>query len=427
MTVIAHGVGSRHDLPIPLFYAFVGALAAVFVSFLAVALLWSESRFRGAAAGRPVPLSVVDSQPLRWALRLIGLVACAVVVVLAVLGPDDPDANPTARIVYVVFWVGLVPASLLLGPVWKLLNPLRTIHLLVGAPGRRQVPVWVGYWPAAVSLFAFTWLELVSPEPASTRSLLVFFGTYGVVHLAAACWFGVGWFARGDGFEVYSTLIGQLAPLGRRDDGRIVLRNPLDGLDAVQPAPGLVAVVGVLLGSTFYDGFSDAPAWVDVVQSGALGPVATGTLGLVGAIVLVTGLYGLCLGAASAMTGQRGLPGRFAHSLIPIAVGYLVAHYFSLFVFDGQRTLILLSDPLDTGADLFGVATRSVDLSAVSPTTIAVVQVLAIVAGHVLGVIAAHDRSVRLLPAEHAVAGQLPLLVLMLCYTVGGLVLLFVV
>ncbi len=72
-------------------------------------------------------------------------------------------------------------------------------------------------------------------------------------------------------------------------------------------------------------------------------------------------------------------PGRFAHSLIPI--GYLVAHYFSLFVFDGQRAVILLSDPLDTGVDLFGVATRSVDLSAVSPATIAVVQVLGIVTG----------------------------------------------
>ena len=55
----------------------------------------------------------------------------------------------------------------------------------------------------------------------------------------------------------------------------------------------------------------------------------------------------------------------------------------------------------------------------------AVIQVGAVVTGHVLGVVLAHDRSVRLLPREHALRGQLPMLLLMLGYTIGGLWLLF--
>ncbi|MFC7107147.1 hypothetical protein ACFQQB_46100 [Nonomuraea rubra] len=110
---------------------------------------------------------------------------------------------------------------------------------------------------------------------------------------------------------------------------------------------------------------------------------------------------------------HEGLSGRFAHSLLPIAVGYLIAHYFSLLVIEGRHAIILA-----LGLD------AEVDRNAVAPGTIATVQVLAIVIGHVAGVVAAHDRSVRLLPPARAVAGQIPLFVLMVCYTTGGLTLL---
>ncbi|GAA3445550.1 hypothetical protein [Planomonospora venezuelensis] len=459
--VLAHGVGDRHDLPIPLFYAFAGAFAALFASFLGLALLWADSRFRGGAAGRPVRLP--EGPRTRWTLRILGLAGTAFTAAWMVLGPDDPERNPAAHLVYVVLWVGLVPASLLFGPVWKLLNPLRTIHLLVSGrgggrsggtrddPGARG-PAPFGYWPAALGLAAFTWMELVSPEPASTTTLLVFFALYGAAHVTGAFVYGPVWFDRADAFEVYSALIGRLAPLGRRDDGRLVLRNPFDGLDALRPARGLVATVCVLLGSTGYDGFSGSPWWVETLQTGPLGRTATGTLGLLAAILLVALLFGACAGAAGLIGGARtagaagaagasgaagtiraagtaggavpagapavpagtGTAPRFAHSLVPIAVGYLVAHYFSLLVIEGQQAAIL-----SLGLD------RTVDAEAVGPGVIASVQVLAIVGGHVAGVVAAHDRSVRLFAPARAVAGQIPLLVLMICYTVGGLTLLF--
>lgn len=433
---LAHGVGGRDDLPVPFFYALAGAVTAVFVSFVAMGLLWATPKFRGDAAGWPLPWrvqAVADSAGCRWTLRAAGLAVTAYVAVAAVFGPDGVR-NLTAGFVYVLFWVGLVPASLLFGPVWRRLNPLRTLYVagaaLSGrdpASGRWPLPRWLGYWPAAAGLLAFTWHELVAPYRTSPTFLLAWFGCYGGVQLLGAAAYGSRWFDRCDAFEVYSAFIGRLAPLGRRTDGRHVLRNPFDGLDGLRVAPGLAATVCVMLGSTGYDSLSGAPLWARIVQSGPLPPAVAGTFGLVGAVVLVGVLYAGCVGAAAARTAEsaRVLVGRFAHSIVPIATGYLVAHYFSLLIFGGQRTLILASDPLGTGANLWGTADMTVNAAAVSPAAIATVQVLAIVTGHVLGVVAAHDRAVRLFPVGQAVAGQIPLLLLMVTYTLGGLVLLF--
>ncbi|MEU6659201.1 hypothetical protein [Streptomyces sp. NPDC046821] len=416
---LAHGIGSQHDLPISPFYAYAGAFAALFVSFLALGLLWSDSRFRGDRSGFALPGPVqrfADAQITRVALRVLGLGAALFVLAHLLFGPDDPARNPGPGAVHVLFWVGLVPASLLFGPVWRLLNPLRTLHEAgCRALGRdpdagHALPPWLGMWPAALGLFAYTWLELVSPDPASRTALLTFLLTYAAVQLAAAAWFGAHWFARGDAFEAYSTLFARLSPIGRRHDGRLVLRNPFHGLDATPPAPGLVATVCVMLGSTAYDGYSDSPSWITTLQTSSLGRTATGTLGLLGAIAFVAVLYSLCAGATRAFT-HRPSGAAFAHSLVPIALGYLVAHYFTLLVTEGPRTVILASgtdNPVPPEPPL-------------GPGGLAALQVLAIVTGHVLGVVAAHDRAVRLLPPEKSVTGQLPLFALMIAYTLGGL------
>lgn len=277
VSVLAHGTGAQHDLPLSPFYAFAGAFAALFVSFLALGLLWSTSRFRGDLAGRPLPDAVqraADARPTRIAARALGLAAAILVVLYLLLGPADPDRNPAPGAVYVLLWVGLVPASLLLGPVWRLLNPLRTLHLLAcRALGRdpdtgRPLPVRLGMWPAAAGLLAFTWLELVAPDPASPTALLLFLALYSAAHLTGAARHGAHWFDHADAFEVYSGLLARLSPLGRRAaDRRLVLRSPFNGLDATPQLPGLVATVCVMLGSTAYDGFSDAPSWITTVQT----------------------------------------------------------------------------------------------------------------------------------------------------------------
>jgi hypothetical protein len=421
--VLAHGLGGRQDLPIPLSFLLTGAGLAVLVSFAALVVMWRRSRFRG-DAGRPVPPVVArlaDHWGTRAALRLLGLVVAVATFVVAALGPAD-DTNPAPWMIYIVFWVGLIPASLLFGPVWRLLNPLRTLHqgisTLAGARAPAALPSWVGYWPAAAGLFAFTWLELVAPpERIEGGYLIAWFAVYSIIMIAAAAVFGPAWFDRGDAFEVYSGLIGRLSPLGRDADGRLVLRNPFDGLAGLRPEPGLVAVACVMLGSTAYDGFSASTFWADKLQSGPLPRTVMGTLGLLALVLMVAATYWV----ATRSTG----PAALAHSLIPIAVGYLVAHYFTLLLFGGQQAAILWSDPLGRDADLFGTRNLTVDYGLLGLTAVAVIRAAAVVGGHIVGVFAAHDRAVALLPAKRALIGQLPLLLLMVFYTVGGLTLLF--
>lgn len=434
--LLAHGVGSREDLPIPFSYALIGGAVALVVSFLALGLLWREPKLRPGTAGWPVPAGVqrvLDGRPLRIALLAFGVVATAYVAVAAVFGRDDA-LNPTAGSVFVLFWVGVPLLSVLVGPVWRLVSPARALHRLLSwalgtAPedGLAPYPRRLGYWPAAGVLLAFTWLELVYPENTTLRTLRTAIAAYLALDLLAATYWGSRWFGRGDGFEVFSHLVGRLSPLGRRDDGRLVLRDPLNGVAGTPVAPGLFAVVGTLLGTTAYDSFSNSPWWVVKVQESSLDPRLLGTLALVAAVVLVTGLFVVAAalsGRAAGLSPVRSA-GEFGHTLIPIVVGYVVAHYWSLLVLIGQQTVIQLSDPLGNGSNWLGTGDRAIDPTLADATLVAVLQVVSVVTGHVLGVVLAHDRAVGLLPRRHAVVGQLPMLVLMVVYTVGGLSLLF--
>jgi hypothetical protein len=196
----------------------------------------------------------------------------------------------------------------------------------------------------------------------------------------------------------------------------------------VPARPGLVGVVAVLFGSTAFDSFKNSNEWLRFTQSVS----ASSTWLDLGALLLFCCVVGVSFAAATMATGlgpglvRRTLPDRFAHSVVPIIVGYVVAHYLSYFVEVGQQTLVLLSDPLARGWNLLGTADWPVSYwISEHPTFLAVSKVLAVVTGHVLGVIAAHDRAVRLLPKRHQLTGQLPLLFVMVFYTVTGLYLLF--
>ena len=263
MIVLAHGVGTRQDLPIPIGLALFGAGAAILLTFSLLLLFWRTPRLGGPHAGRPLPAIVqraADAPAFRGTLQALTLVVALFVVAVAFAGPSDTPHNLAPWAFFVTFWVGLVPASLLLGPVWRVLNPLRLLHRilrpLVPKPrGAERLPA-LGLWPAAAFLAAFLWLELVSPHRSDPGVVGGFIVGYALVQLGLSLWFGEEWFAAGDGFEVYSSLIARLSPWGRRDDGRLVFRNPMAGAISTPPHPGLAAVVVVLLGATAFDGLS---------------------------------------------------------------------------------------------------------------------------------------------------------------------------
>ncbi|MGY1946013.1 hypothetical protein [Nocardia asiatica] len=442
MTVLAHGIGGAADLPIPLSYALVGAAWALTFSFAVLAFAWREPRLEPRSPGIALPAivaAVVDSRTVRAAIALVSVAATVGVLAIGLFGPSDPADNPVPGVVYIFLWVGVMVASLFAGPVWKVLSPARAVHRVIclawrHPPSRGLVryPIRWGQWPAVLGLFSFVWLELAYPEPGSVGAVTTWLAAYLVVTTIGLLVCGTAWAERADPLEVYSSLLGRLSPFGRSRTGALVLRSPLDNLAGTPVRFGAVAVAATLLGSTAFDSFTTFPVWRGLLADAGGGgsdiwPTVLNTAGLLGFVVVV----GVAFRTAARATGgldearRRLLPARLAHSLTPIVAGYLVAHYLTFLVEKGQATAILFADPFGRGWNLLGLADREVAyvLSA-HPAALGTIKVLAVVAGHILGVAAAHDQCLRLLPRAHRLTGQLALMLTMVGFTFTGLYLL---
>jgi hypothetical protein len=377
--------------------------------------------------------AVVDHPITRLVARVVVL-AAYVWAGLALMAGQDLLTNPVFGFVYVWMWVGLVPISLLLGQFWRATNPLRTIHRGLCAlarvdPGQGLValPPKVGVWPAAAGLFGFAWLELVQPDRTTLAVLRVWALAWLVILVLGAIVFGQRWIGAADPFEAYASTLAQMS-IWRRVGDQLRLVNPLAGLNAWHAPPGATAVVAALLGSTAFDSFANTSWWIGVVQSSNVPTVMWGTGGLLAMIIIVFVSFSL----AAAWMGRYGdrpaaaYPRLMVGSLLPIVLGYVVAHYATLLLVEGQRTAINFSDPLGRGWNVFGSAEMGVNSAIFNyPTAIALVQLGAIVGGHVLGIVCAHEKAVALLPPDRALRGQWPLLLVMVGYTCAGLVLLF--
>jgi hypothetical protein len=432
--VLAHGIGGRSDLPLDAGAAVVGGMALVAVSAVVLLGLWRRPLRTDRELGLPRALAgLADGHRTRGLLRALALAAFALVLAAAFAGPADGADNLAPWALYVTLWVGLVPVGLLLGPAYRVVSPLRTLdaarrRLLrrLGRPAAsapRRLPAGVGVWPGAVALAGFAWLELVAPGRDDPRLVGAVLAGSALVHLVAAARYGPDWFAAADPFEVWSEQLARMAPLARGRERTLVLRNPLVGLATARHRPGQAAVLVVLTGATGYDGLTRSLAWQQAVG----GSVAAGTAGLAGAVAVVGVAWTAATWLGVRLSGVRGHRlwpevARYAPSLAPIAAGYAVAHYFSLLVVEGQRTVLLATDPLGTGADLLGLAGRTVDYGVVGVGTVAAVQVNAVVLGHVAATAAGHDTALRS-PGDPRRAG-LPVLVVMVALSGLALVLL---
>jgi hypothetical protein len=368
-----------------------------------------------------------------------------VVVYAGLAGTAVATANIADTSIYVIFWVGLVLLSVLFGDVFRAFSPWRSLAVTVAWAARplvrgrwrvRPYPERLGRWPAVLGILGFAWLELAYTDKTNPEKLAVIALAYALLQLAGMARFGIEpWTTRGDAFGSYFGMFARLSPWERRD-GVLYLRPPLSGAPGWPVLPGTVALVCVAIGSTSFDGFSNGPVWADISPSlqsffsdiGAGQQLAlelANSVGLLGGVGLVTGLYRL--GIAGMRTVGRGhssreLTGRFAHSLIPIAFAYAMAHYFSLLVYQSQAMVYLISDPLGVGSDLFGTAGHGIDYNVISGSGIWYVQVGALICGHVAGLVLAHDRALVIYSdAREAARSQYWMLVVMVGFTSLGL------
>lgn len=422
----AHALATRQDLPLPEWLFAWAASLVLIVSFIALSAAWRSPRFEE-EPWRPLPDGLSRAllgMPMQAICGAAAVFLAGVAVYAGLQGTEAPDRNFALTFIFVTVWLGFPVLSVLLGDIFRAFNPWRAIGRFCGAAfkaiaGQRPLhvayPERLGRWPAAVGLVAVVWFEIVygsisinavgiSPEDTAVAALI-----YSAYTLSMMALFGTEkWCERGEVFSVYFGMFSHLGIFEARDR-RLGRRRPLSASTSWAAVPGSLAVVIASIGTTSYDGAQEG-VLRDPLEKlfdffGETGLDLTWSLRLSQTLLIL-----LCIGVVTAiyLLGVRGmrtvknappfqmLRTGFAHTLIPIAFAYLMAHYFSLLVFQEQAQFTyLLSDPLGTGdTDLFGTASGGVDYRVITANAIWYVQVGALIVGHVIGLILAHDRAV---------------------------------
>jgi hypothetical protein len=407
--VLGHGLAGRLVSPLPLAVYLAGAAIAVALSFAFVML-------RDVRAPEPrLERIVVVPRPLVLGLRALGLLGWLWIAAQVIVGGSS-SADVVTLFLWVYGWVGVAALSAFVGPVWTWLDPFSTLHDIGAAVLRRlgvtgwqpaPYPARLGVWPAVIGFTAVIWLELVYSGGGLGLVLLI----YTAFTLLAMANFGRdAWRAHGEIFSVWFGLLNRLAPFGSATgpDDRAVVRRPFaSGLLASGWSVGHVVLVALGAGSILYDGLSQTQPWYDVFGLPSLPGATLELLAFLGLIVVIALAVARLVGLASVGAG-----------LVPIAVGYLVAHYFTYLLGDGQRIVVAISDPLQLGWDLFGTAFFEPGTDWIPPMLIWTVMLAAVVGGHILGAWAGHVVAVRDAPAGRDVRiRQLPLAALMVLLT----------
>jgi hypothetical protein len=418
----AHSVGGLSNLPAPLSYFLAGIATLLIATFAVLTVRWPRPRWQEEPTIRSIKIP-----GWRWIvflLRVSGVAGLVLVVVTGVVGPPNGVRNPAPVLVWVAFWLVVPFAGAVLGNLYRLLNPWRSLSSLLGSEalqGGRPTGPW-GVWPATVLFSGFVWFELVYPNPAHPRHLAIAALVYTVLLLGAGEIVGrTRTIDEFEAFTTYNRLISAIAPLELDPDRAPGWRGWLRRLPSLGESPGTTTFVILMIGGVAFHGMKAAP-WFESAFGGFGRSVAGGTLLLVTVVGIVAAAYWIAcrVVAGQAQSSTRSVGHRFIHALVPIAFAYAFAHYFTAIVFEGQLILSTLSDPLGFGWNLFGTALRPVDFTVLSPGAVWWMQVSAIAAGHMAALILAHDRALRDFSGVRSVRGRYSLLVLVILFAGAG-------
>ncbi|MEW6167125.1 MAG: hypothetical protein AB1651_05455 [Pseudomonadota bacterium] len=455
-TAAAHSFGRVYNLPVPFWMYAYGAAAALLLSFLVVGYFGSAPAPAGAIATRDLSgaawLRALRRLRLPLLLRALGVLLLLLCLLTGFFGTRDPYRNFNMTFFWVVFVLGFAYMTALIGDLYALMNPWRSLAELLARvwpaylQGRMRYPPALAYWPALALYMLFIWVELFSFTRPS--SLAQWLAGYTVLNLVAVWLFGAqAWFRYGEFFAVFLRLLARMAPLDYVPGRRLRLRAPFSGLLATRAESGsLLVFVLFMLSSTAFDGLRATMPWYRLFWGDATGwltqwlgrsPIhayaqlrpyylAYETLWLLLSPWLYLAVYLLFIllvkRCARSRHGIRELALAFAFPLLPIALVYHVAHYYTLILTQGVKIVSLLSDPFGRGWNLFGTAGLFRAPFLPQPATIWHTQVGLILFGHVVSVWIAHLQALRLFPTRgRALLSQLPMLALMVVFTTAGL------
>jgi hypothetical protein len=456
-TVFAHGFADRYDLPVPLGLYVSAAGAVVVLSFVLIGIFakrdfgvhYPKINLREWKVGRglahPVTVEVV---------RALSAFTFAVYLLAGLFGTEDPNENLVPTMTWIVFWVGIAYVSALIGNIWALINPWKIIfgyaESLIWKSSRRDLARYEPYperlsaWPAVVFFLVFDWVEVVYTGSGVPLNIAAHALVYSAITFVGMWWFGRDeWLRNGEVFTIVFGFLAAFAPVQitepSGDDDMTAHGFSLGPwgaglLTAPRPELSKAALLVLMLATVSFDGFVETGTWTELLLSllpafSFLGAYAFTGITTMGLILVPIGFFGVFALTAWLMgwLGNSSLSSTvlvrtFVFSLVPIALAYHIAHFFSFLMIQGQRMFSLISDPFGWGWDLFGTADYVIDIGAVNARFIWFLSIVAIVIGHIVAVYVAHVYALRTFPDKgDAVRSQYPMLVLMAGYTMVSL------
>ncbi len=432
--LLAHAFGQVYNLPVPLWLYLYGGGAAVILSFVVVGFVVDRpASAKAVVSGRK--LGTLSDWVL-WLVRLLSLALFVAIILAGWYGTQDSNGNIAVTFVWITFYLGFAYLCLLLGDLWQLVHPVRTVISLASKlKPLVAYPRWLGSWPALITYVVFIWLETLSNGyaiiPANLSRLLV---AYFVLTLGGVVAFGEDWYAHGDFLSVFFHFFGSLSPISH-ENKKIILRSPLSGLLSESVADlGRLVFILFMLASTAFDGLRDTQSfalfynWLvgNIPTLVSWGPTKIRLVVLLISPLAFLSIYAVFIRLIKVLVATKQttkqLMFSFAPSLVPIAIAYNIAHYYTLLLIQGQLIIKLLSDPLGRGWNLFGTANFRINVGLLNAANVWYTQVGLIVLGHIAAVYIAHLIALRVYPkTKQAILSQYPMLVLMVVYTMTSL------
>jgi hypothetical protein len=483
MPVHGHGFGMRYDLPLPLTLWIIGAACAILLSFLVISIgVRANTSVESPAQPKLFRWQIdngLASPKIRVIAQLLAVAALILIVATGIVGDQTPTRNLAPTAIWIAWWVGFSYLSAFVGNVWSVVNPWAAIFDWCGrivskwrAP-RTAIVKWperAGVWPGVVLFIVFAWLELIWDGRSIPRQLAWLTIGFSVLTWTGMFIFGRStWLTHADPFALAFGVLSKfglveirgehdarrtyqsgnqkaksepgeasdrdLSYRGAQPQGKLTLRPPGAGLvDDENISRSLSVFVLVMLSTVTFDGLMATPLWQRIESAlyvtmpvfGNSRLAIINTLGLLAFCLAFIVVYRLVATLIARASGNRMTPDAasraFVLTLVPIAIAYLVAHYLSYFLIQGQLLIRLASDPFGFGWNIFGTAHFRPDIGIVGARFVWYTSLGAIVLGHVAAVSLAHMVALRRFEDRRvAIRSQIPMLVLMIAYTMMSL------
>lgn len=438
----AHGVGRVYELPIPLWLYLVAAAGTVLVSFVIRTFASRDKDLRAPerrVAGPGIARGVV--------LTLRGVALFFLVLTVAAGAfVREPGLGFATLSLWVGLVVGMTFLSSFLSDSWAAADPWATterFYRLGEVDDGDLRPPW---WTGAAAIYVLFWFELISGVGFDAFWVAVALGIYSLIVFSFRNRVGQ-WWHQADPLAVLFGFAGRCAPWRLAEEG-IYRKSPVAELSEDRPMPlALYAALFMVLASTTLDNVRETVGWSNLMRTlglDGLSPMLTDSVALLLFAIPFWLTFRLATNLAHSSLDRKRSAGtvpaededtvpaedavlpedtarRFAWSMIPIAVAYILAHNAPLFITGAPQLLRALSDPFELGWNVLKTSHLFEGFTA-SPKLVWFLEIAIIVGGHILAVLAAHRTAVMLAPDHaRAVRSQYALTALMSIYTIATL------